>query len=112
MDGRDFIEAGITSEGSSGQQKILMKTVKIHSQYNSVTADNDISIVKLNTPLTFNNNVKNACLPESSFAPQSNAVVSGWGTTVNGMYSIINPVSFIINFSKLSKNTITQAIQM
>jgi len=87
MDGRDFIEAGITSEGSSGQQKILMKTVKIHSQYNSVTADNDISIVKLNTPLTFNNNVKNACLPESSFAPQSNAVVSGWGTTVNDVSS-------------------------
>ena len=52
-----------------------------HPQYNSGTKDSDIAIVKLNTPLTFNSNVKNACLPESSFAPQSPAVVSGWGRT-------------------------------
>ena len=76
-----------------------MKTVIIHPDYNSATLDNDISIVKLKTPLTFNENVKGACLPESSFAPQSLAVVSGWGTTVSGRYSMINPVIFIINFS-------------
>ena len=63
-----------------------MNTVIIHPQYNAATFNNDIAIVKLITPLTFNNNVKNACLPESSFAPQSKAVVSGWGTTINGMY--------------------------
>ena len=51
--------------------------------------DNDISIVKLKTPLNLNNNVRRACLPESSFVPQSHAVVSGWGTTVSGMFSII-----------------------
>ena len=63
-----------------------MKSVVIHPQYNKATQDNDIAIVKLKSPLTFNNNVKNACLPESSFAPQSKAVVSGWGTTINGKY--------------------------
>jgi len=84
LDNGDFILAGITHQGSSGQQGILMNTVIIHPQYNAATFNNDIAIVKLITPLTFNNNVKNACLPESSFAPQSKAVVSGWGTTING----------------------------
>ena len=83
MDSDDLIKAGITQEGSSGQQTILIKDVINHPQYNSATSDdNDISIVKLKTPLTFNNNVRSACLPESSFAPQSQAVVSGWGTTI------------------------------
>lgn len=87
LDNGDFILAGITHRGSSGQQKSWMKSVVIHPQYNKATQDNDIAIVKLKSPLTFNNNVKNACLPESSFAPQSKAVVSGWGTTINGVQS-------------------------
>ena len=98
MDSGDLIKAGITQDGSSGQQTILIENVINHPQYNSVTSDNDISIVKLKTPLTFNNNVKSACLPESSFAPQSQAVVSGWGRTLAGIYFRINPFSFIIFF--------------
>ena len=89
MDSGDLILAGITQAGSSGQQRIWIQDVINHPQYNSATNDNDISIVKLKTPLNFNNDVKKACLPESSFAPQSQAVVSGWGTTVSGMLSII-----------------------
>ena len=73
-----------------------MKTVIIHPDYNSATKANDISIVKLKTPLTFNENVKGACLPESSFAPQSLAVVSGWGTTVSGMYFITNSCGQVV----------------
>merc|ERR1712051_1113056 len=87
MDSGDFILAGIRREGSPGQQGILINTVIIHPQYNPGNEDTDIAIVKLKSPLTFNNNVKNACLPESSFAPQSKAVVSGWGTTINGVQS-------------------------
>ena len=87
MDSGDFILAGIRREGSPGQQGILINTVIIHPQYNPGNEDTDIAIVKLKSPLTFNNNVKNACLPESSFAPQTSAVVSGWGRTIPGMYS-------------------------
>jgi len=83
-DSGDFIEAGIRTEGDSGEQTIFIKSVINHPQYNSENSDNDISIVKLKTPLTFNNNVRGACLPESSFAPQSLAVVSGWGRTKYG----------------------------
>jgi len=83
MDSGDFILAGIRKEGSSGQQGILINTIIIHPQYNAGNHDTDIAIVKLKSPLTFNNNVKKACLPSSSsFAPQTNAVVSGWGRTI------------------------------
>jgi len=84
QDNGGVLFAGITQQGSTGQQKMWMKHVHIHPQYNKVTQDNDIAIVKLKLPLTFNNNVKNACLPEFSFVPQSKAVVSGWGATTFG----------------------------
>jgi len=84
LDSGDVIFAGITNLGSSGQQKSLINSIVLHPQYNKATNNNDIAIVKLKSPLTFTNNVKNACLPESSFAPQSKAVVSGWGATTNG----------------------------
>merc|ERR1712051_516937 len=41
--------------------------------------DNDIAILKLKTPLTFNDKVQRACLPEASFVPTGKAVASGWG---------------------------------
>ena len=93
-DSGDFIEAGIRTEGDSGEQTVFIKSVMIHPKYNSETFDNDISIVKLKTPLTFTNNVRGACLPESSFGPQLLAVVSGWGRTREGMYS-----RDVVNFS-------------
>merc|ERR1711971_395637 len=86
QDNGGVLFAGITQQGSTGQQKMWMKKVIIHPQYNHgyPTEDNDIAIVKLKLPLTFNNNVKNACLPELFFVPQSKAVVSGWGKTTFG----------------------------
>jgi len=52
-----------------------------HPQYDSVTKDNDIAILKLKTPLDFNDDVKPACLPDPSFSPENGdlGVVSGWG---------------------------------
>ena len=81
------------SELSIFRQKIFIKSVTIHPDYDPSTNIkthpniNDISIVKLKTPLIFNQNVIRACLPESSFTPPSQAVVSGWGQLANGMYS-------------------------
>ena len=87
-DSKDFIEAGFTSEGASDKQKILIKTIINHPDHDLATHDNDISIVKLKTPLTFNDNVTRACLPKPSFTPQSQAIVSGWGNTVHGMCTL------------------------
>ena len=41
--------------------------------------DNDIAIVKLKSPLIFDDKVQPACLPDASFKPEGIAVASGWG---------------------------------
>merc|ERR1711935_807318 len=86
-DPADYIAAGIKREGSSGGQKIDVKEVIIHPQYNEsrVVAkyDNDIAILKLKEPLTFNADVRPARLPDSTLNPEDKgtfATISGWGT--------------------------------
>jgi hypothetical protein len=82
-----FIVAGITMEGSIDGQRREVKEVVNHPKYNSMTWDNDVAILKLDLPLTFNENVQPACLPDPSFTPEDSgefAVVSGWGYTSEG----------------------------
>ena len=86
-DPADYIAAGIKREGSSGGQNIDVKEVIIHPQYNEsrVVAqyDNDIAILKLKGPLTFNADVQPARLPDSTLNPEDKgtfATISGWGT--------------------------------
>ena len=55
--------------------------------------DNDLAIIKLNSPLVFGNEISPACLPESSFAAEEQgtivkAVVSGWGKSKSGKYCV------------------------
>ena len=86
-DPADYIAAGIKREGSSAGQKVDVKEVIIHPQYNEsrVVAkyDNDIAILKLKEPLTFNADVQPARLPDSTMNPENKgtfATISGWGT--------------------------------
>ena len=62
-------------------------------QYNDETSNNDIVILKLSSPLSYNDNVQPACLPSSSnWTPENNSknrcFVSGWGTTTPGLYAL------------------------
>ena len=47
-----------------------------------------MAILKLKTPLEFNNNVQKACLPPPNYKPENvdktMATISGWGNTVDG----------------------------
>ena len=86
-DPADYIAAGIKREGSLEGQKIDVKDVIIHPQYNESRAvakfDNDIAILKLKEPLTFNADVQPARLPDSTLNPEDKgtfATISGWGT--------------------------------
>ena len=73
-----------------------IKSVIIHPNYKITPGykgrdynlvDEDICVLKLKRRLKFTTNVKPACLPpKPSFNPQSRAIVSGWGSTVAGMY--------------------------
>ena len=57
--------------------------------YDSVTLENDFVIVKLDSPLQFNEDVKPACLPSSENylnvdSSEDRCFTSGWGTLSSG----------------------------
>ena len=88
--GAYYIEAGHTVRGSLDSQKIYVKETIIHPMYNPRKRpykDNDIAILKLKSPLTFNKDVQPACLPYPFVMPENTrmlAVTSGWGVTSEG----------------------------
>uniref|UniRef100_A0A096NIW2 Transmembrane protease serine 2 n=1 Tax=Papio anubis TaxID=9555 RepID=A0A096NIW2_PAPAN len=54
-----------------------------HPNYDSKTKNNDIALMKLHTPLTFNEVVKPVCLPNPGMMlePEQHCWISGWGAT-------------------------------
>nr|XP_051693970.1 transmembrane protease serine 2 isoform X1 [Oryctolagus cuniculus] len=76
--------AGILSQFSmlypSGYQA---EKVISHPNYDSKTKNNDIALIKLQTPLTFNDRVRPVCLPNPGLMlePEQPCWISGWGAT-------------------------------
>jgi secreted trypsin-like serine protease len=87
-----FITAGIVDRFDDAGQSAFVEEIILHESYTSPTCEstsilctsptNDIAILKLKTPLAFNDKVQQACLPDASFVPTGKAVASGWGFTV------------------------------
>ena len=74
-----FIAAGAIHVSDGSQQTAFVESITLHESYNPKTIDNDIAILKLKTPLAFNDKVRRACLPDASFNPSGMGVASGWG---------------------------------
>ncbi|EFX72217.1 hypothetical protein DAPPUDRAFT_231459 [Daphnia pulex] len=95
----------------------------IHPSYVSTTNDNDIALMKLDSPIT---NVKLAtlpavatsCSPASTYAGQS-ALISGWGTTSSGgsisqtllkaTVNVLDNTACKLQYSTLTNNMICAA---
>lgn len=69
------------NEGS--EQFISSSKVIRHPSYNSYTIDNDIMLIKLNTPATLNQYVQPVALPSSCAPAGTMCLVSGWGNTMS-----------------------------
>ncbi|CAI9606222.1 unnamed protein product, partial [Staurois parvus] len=54
-----------------------------HSSYDPSTYDNDIMLLKLNSPAEVNDYVKTITLPTEPVADNSSCIISGWGTTIS-----------------------------
>uniref|UniRef100_F6SNU6 Transmembrane protease serine 2 n=1 Tax=Monodelphis domestica TaxID=13616 RepID=F6SNU6_MONDO len=54
-----------------------------HPSYDSNTKNNDVALIKLQTPLTFNEKIRPVCLPNPGmmFEPTQSCWISGWGAT-------------------------------
>jgi len=86
--GNFFIAAGAVHVLDASAQTAFVESIILHESYNpgepgsdDYNLNNDIAILKLKTPLTFNDKVGPACLPDASFNPEGIAVASGWGLT-------------------------------
>merc|ERR1712198_747541 len=72
------------TEGS--EQKIYVERHFTHPSYGSRSQKNDITLLKLSQDLRFDSYTQPACLPKlanenSDYAPGSDVIVSGWGST-------------------------------
>ncbi|XP_033640586.1 trypsin-2-like [Asterias rubens] len=63
----------------STQSSFSLEQIFLHEDYNTNTLDNDITLLKLSSPVSFSDYVNTACLPTSDFPAGTNCVVTGWG---------------------------------
>ena len=67
-------------------QRVDLKKIFLHQKYDRKKKNNDIAILKLDKALTFNDNVKPACLPDSSVSNNGVGIASGWGDIDSKLY--------------------------
>ncbi|XP_034285942.1 zonadhesin-like [Pantherophis guttatus] len=65
-------------------QTHTVSKVVLHQDYNPLTEENDIALIKLDSPVTFNDYVQPACLPRVTMGSETNftsCFATGWGIT-------------------------------
>ena len=78
------------SAASDVRQVRAVSLIKIHEDYvvGRRNDEKDIALLKLSTPITFNENVQPICAPDSSVDYTNRKVLtSGWGTVRSGKYA-------------------------
>ena len=71
--------------------------VLVHENYDQDTTENDITLLKLTTPVTLNNYVNIACLPTKTVTSGQHCYITGFGDTM-GNFSLT-----IEHFSEFKK---------
>ena len=71
-------------EEASRRQKVQVKAITMHPGWDPETLDNDIAILELAEPVTFNEYVQPVCLPGPTAEPDSSVILIGWGKVETG----------------------------
>ncbi|KAF5901255.1 plasma kallikrein isoform X2, partial [Clarias magur] len=83
------VRAGITKLSEAGT-KYELEIIIVHPNYNKTSGENDIALIKLKKPITFNNVVRPVCLTEAvkeaEFLRGKKCTVTGWGRLSTGSF--------------------------
>uniref|UniRef100_A0A8C1K187 trypsin n=1 Tax=Cyprinus carpio TaxID=7962 RepID=A0A8C1K187_CYPCA len=87
------------------EQKIKVEKIIPFPKYNDRPHNNDIMLIKLKKPVTFNKYVKPIRLPKKCPSVGEKCLVSGWGRTAAGSVSVLQ----CLNLPVLSEKTCKSA---
>ena len=74
-------EYDFSQTGETGDETFSVAAMKLHENYDSVSYENDIAVIRLDRAATFSKSIWPICLPEPSNQFTNNrAFVIGWGT--------------------------------
>uniref|UniRef100_A0A672PYJ7 Anionic trypsin-1-like n=1 Tax=Sinocyclocheilus grahami TaxID=75366 RepID=A0A672PYJ7_SINGR len=72
-----------------------VRTIIVHSSYNSNTNNNDIALLRLSSTVTFNNYIRPVCLAaqNSVFPSGTSSWITGWGDVQSGGTNTCKPIN-------------------
>jgi secreted trypsin-like serine protease len=71
-----------TNQQVDGEQRIVAERIFKHQDYNEITKENDIAIIRLSKPVTISDKINIICLPGPEALNTNQTVwAAGWGTT-------------------------------
>ena len=100
-------EYDFETEGETGDQTFTVLSMKNHENYNDVTFENDIAIIKLDRPAILSNSVWPICLP-----PASERFTNRRAFVIGNLESIVSPITSLLPPYRLGHHILRRPRQL